>query len=172
MILQLQNHMGFRFGSSWGVAKKISKLPSWRGLLKNHAHLQFTKNCPVIWKFHEFGSGETNFKITLVRNSHEHPNEQMKQIVKAKSNAVSDRSNQPTNQPTILVNTSEQAMQSKSKSCRANLRTSHRWADQPADGPFIAVILVSCWHQQSNNQAESKEKQANKQSSEQAKQSK
>ena len=38
--------MGFRFGSSWGVAKKISKLPSWRGLQQNHARLQFYKGFP------------------------------------------------------------------------------------------------------------------------------
>ena len=99
MILQLQNHMGFGIRWSWRVSKKNSKLPSWRGLQKNHAQLQhfprksllkffrrrnfkiimltsewsyplgeasrkimlnfnFTKDFPVNWKCHEFGSGQ------------------------------------------------------------------------------------------------------------------
>ena len=41
MSLQLQNHMGFRFWSSWGVVEQISKTPSRRGLQKYHAQLLF-----------------------------------------------------------------------------------------------------------------------------------
>ena len=124
---------------------KISWVRVWRNQFQNHSRAQLT------WA--PARANQTNLQSKVKRR---------------------ERSIQPTYQPTsqatCLVNTSEQAMQSKSKSCLA--RTSHSWADQPANGHFIAVILVSCWHQQSNNQAESKEKQANKQSSEQAKQSK
>ena len=55
---------------SWGVAKKISKLPSRRGLQKNHAQLhnfpgkslvKFSRrqNFKIIWKVHEFRSEQT-----------------------------------------------------------------------------------------------------------------
>ena len=46
MILQLQNQMGSKVWSSWGVAKKNSELHSWRGLQKNHAQLQFKQGFP------------------------------------------------------------------------------------------------------------------------------
>ena len=51
---------------SWGVAKKISKLPSWRGLQKNHAQLRFYKGFPCKLKI-EWVCVWLNFKITLVR---------------------------------------------------------------------------------------------------------
>ena len=40
---------------SWGVANKISMLPSTRGFLKNHAQLQFSKEFPLFEKFVSFG---------------------------------------------------------------------------------------------------------------------
>ena len=73
------------------IAKKILKLPCWRGLQENHDQLQVTKDFPVIWKFREFGSDKSNFKTTLVRGSYEHPIEQIEETVKAMSNAVSER---------------------------------------------------------------------------------
>ena len=92
LSLHLQNHKGFRFGSSWGVVEKISKLPSWRGLQKNHAQLQFKQGFPCklkmswVWMW-------SNFKITLVRGPHEYPIEQSKQTVKAKSSCQSQQRN-------------------------------------------------------------------------------
>ena len=41
MSLQLQNHMGSKIWSSWGLVEQISKTPSRRGLQKNHAQLLF-----------------------------------------------------------------------------------------------------------------------------------
>ena len=70
LSLQLQNHMEFGIRWSWRVSKKISKLPSWRGLQKNHAQLQFSTRFPCklkmswVWVW-------PNFEITLVRGSHE-----------------------------------------------------------------------------------------------------
>ena len=103
--------MGFRFGSSLGVAKKISKLPSWRVLHKNHAQLQFKQGFPCklkmswVWVW-------PNFKISLVRGSYELPIEQIKQTVNANhgqpvsqlasqpaSESVSQRANHPASQP-------------------------------------------------------------------------
>ena len=72
LSLKLQNHKGFGIRWSWRDAKKISKLPSSRGLQKNHAHLQFYKRFPcklkMLWVWFWL-----NFKITLVR---EYPVEQ------------------------------------------------------------------------------------------------
>ena len=54
--------MGLKVSSSWGVAKKFSKLPSWKGLLKNHAQLpkkrEDFKDKIEVWIF----SSQFNFK--------------------------------------------------------------------------------------------------------------
>ena len=89
--LQLQNHMGFRFGSSWRVAKKISKLPSRRVLLKNYAQLQLTKEFLLIWEFCECGFDHSNFKISLLRGSYEHPIDQKASQVRIVGNKASER---------------------------------------------------------------------------------
>ena len=61
MSLQLQNHIGLKVLSSWGVDKKISKFPSWTGLQKNRAQLQKI-NFPI----HTRASIYTFLSCTLV----------------------------------------------------------------------------------------------------------
>ena len=109
MSLQLQNHMGWKVWSSWGVVEQISKLPSWRGLQKNHAQLQFYLGIPSFLKMSRVWVW-SNFIITLVRGSHEHPIEQTKQTVKVKSSCQSQQRN---------ANQAKRATMCASKACRA-----------------------------------------------------
>ena len=64
LSLQLQNHKGHGFRLSWRVAKKISKLPSWRGLQKNHTQLQHFPGKSLLKFFRK-----RNFKI-MARQSY------------------------------------------------------------------------------------------------------
>ena len=68
MILQLQNHMGFGIRWSWRVSKKNSKLPSWRGLQKNHAQLQHFPRKSLLKFFRR-----RNFKIIMLTSEWSYP---------------------------------------------------------------------------------------------------
>ena len=99
LSLHLQNHIGFEFRTSWRVAKKISKLPSWRGLQKNHAQLQFYKGFPcklkVVWVW-----VWQNLKITLVRGHQVSQSQPTNQSTNQPTNQPTNQTtNQPTNQP-------------------------------------------------------------------------
>ena len=99
MILQLQNQISLKVWSSWGVTEKISKLPCWRGLQKNHAQLQFYKGFPcklkILWVW-----VWQNFKITLVRGHQVSPSQPTDQPTNQQTNQASKQaSDLPTNQP-------------------------------------------------------------------------
>ena len=51
-----------------GLLKKF-KVTLRRNLQKNPAKLQFTKEFLVILNHNDFGSGQTNFEITLIKRS-------------------------------------------------------------------------------------------------------
>ena len=89
--MQLQNHMGLQVWSSWrGGTKKISKLPTFRGLQKNHAQLpkHYARMAVSVKKLY-FKRVQKRF----MRKSSEHLKEQTKQIVKAKSSCQSKQRN-------------------------------------------------------------------------------
>ena len=116
---------GLKMSWSWGVAKKFSKLPSRRGLQKNHA--QFNENQKHPWgealsakkkikntleerhpeKLWSTSKYRTRLAVSVKKNISKVRNVWIiQQIIKAKSSYQSQHSH-------IILNMSEQATQSK-----------------------------------------------------------
>ena len=92
---------------SWslGVAKKISKLPSRRGLQKNHAQLQFYKRIPCNWKcwlkiLLQCGSKASQARIKWAPEPANHANHPSKVKLHEQADLVKQQARQLTSQPT------------------------------------------------------------------------
>ena len=90
---------------SWGVAKKISKLPSMICLQKNHAQLQFYKRIPCNWKcwlkiLLQCGSKASQARIKWAPEPANHANHPSKVKLHEQADLVKQQARQLTSQPT------------------------------------------------------------------------